>query len=120
MTLQSSSSPYTAIVVTDVSVKNDIATLISYIHTCNHILIKTVYHIAFITSTEAELFAIRYGINQACNKENISKMIIVTNSIHAARKIFDNKSNPYQIHSTAILCELQHFFSAHQRNSIEF
>ena len=50
---------------------------------------------AFITSTKAELFAIRYGINQACNKENISKIIIVTNSIHAARKIFDNKSNPY-------------------------
>jgi len=37
-----------------------------------------------------------------------------------AKKLFDNKSNPYQIHMIAILHELQRFFSAHQENSIEF
>ena len=63
MTLQSSSSPYTAIAVTDESIKNDIATSISHIHSCNHPLIKTVYHVAFVTSTEAELFTIRCSIN---------------------------------------------------------
>ena len=96
------------------SIKNDIATLISHIHSCNHPLIKMVHHAAFVTSTEAKLFAIR------CSKENISKIIVVTNSIHVARKIFNDKSNLYQIHLTAILCELQHFFSACQENSIEF
>ena len=120
MALQSFSFSHIAIVVTDMSIKNDIAASISYIHSCNHPLIKTVHHAAFVTSIEAELFTIRYGINQACSKENISKIIIVTNSIHVARKIFDDKSNPYQIHLTAILCELRHFFSAHQGNSIEF
>jgi len=79
-----------------------------------------VHHAAFITSTEAKLFAIRCGINQACSIENISKIIVVTNSIHAARKIFHDKFNPYQIHLTAVLCELQHFFAAGQENSIEF
>jgi len=106
MTLQSSSSPHTAIIVTDASVKNDIATSVSHIHIHNHPLIKTVHHAAFITSTEAELFAIRCGINQACSKENVSKIIIVTDSIHATKKLFDNKSNPYQIHMTAIFHKL--------------
>ena len=120
MTLRSLFSPNTAIVVTDASVKNDIATSISHIHSFNQPLIKTVHYATFITSIEAELFAIRCGINQACSTENISKIIVVTDFIHAARKIFDDKSNPYQIHSTAVLQELRHFFSVGQENFIEF
>jgi len=120
MTLHSSSSPHTEIVVTYTSIKNDIATSISHIHIYDHPLIKTVYHTAFITSTEAELFAMRCSISQACSKENISKIIVVTNSIHAAKKIFDDKTHPYQIHTTAILSELRQFFTTGQGNSIEF
>ena len=95
MTLQSSSSPHTAIVATDASIKNDIATSISHVHICDHSLTKMVHHTVFITSTEAELFAIRYGINQACSKENVFKIIIITNSIHTVKKIFDSKSHLY-------------------------
>ena len=120
MVLQSSSSPSIAIVVMDASIKNDIATSILHIHLIDHPLTKTVHYIVFITSTEVELFAIRCGINQACNKENVSKIIIIINSIHAAKKIFDNKSHPYQIHTMAILSELHHFFTTSQENSIEF
>jgi len=106
MTLHSSSSPHTAIVITDASIKNDIATSVSHVHICDHPLIKMVHHATFITSTEAELFVIRCSINQAYSKENVSKIIIVTDSIHVAKKIFNDKSHPYQIHTTAILCEL--------------
>jgi len=120
MTLQSSSSPHTAIVVTDASVKKDIATSISHVYMCNHPLTKMVHHAAYITSTEAELFAIRCGINQACSKKDISKIVIITNSIHAAKKIFDSKSHPYQLHTTAILQELHWFFTKDQNNSIKF
>ena len=103
LTLQLSSSPHTAIVVTDASIKKDITTSISYVHIHNHPLTKMVHHAVYVTSTEAELFAIRCGINQVCNKENISKIVIITNSIYAAKKIFDSKSHPYQLHTTAIL-----------------
>jgi len=106
MTLQLSSSLHTAIIVTDASIKNDIATSISHVHICDHPLTKMVHHTAFITSTEAELFAIRCGINQACSKENVFKFIIITNSIHAAKKIFDSKSHLYQLYTMAILSEL--------------
>ena len=48
-----------AIVVSNASIKNDIATLVSHIHICDQPLVKMVHHAAFVTSTEAELFAIR-------------------------------------------------------------
>ena len=120
MVLQISSSLSTALVVTDVSIKNDIATSISYINLADHPLIKTVHHAIFITSMEAELFAIRCGINQACIKEGVSKIIVVTDSIHAVKKIFDSKSHLYQSHTMAILSKLRHFFETSQKNSIEF
>ena len=119
MTIQAS-TPHTAIVVSNASIKNDIATSISHIHICNQPLVKTVHHVAFVTSTEVELFAIRCGINQACNEENISKVIVITDSIHAAKKIFDTKSHPYQIHISVILNKLRQFFMRCQDNHIKF
>jgi len=95
MTIQSFMSPHMAIVVSDASVKNDITTSVSHIHIHDQPLVKTVHHTVFVTSTEAELFAIRCGINQACNKANISKVIVITDSIHVAKKIFDTKSHLY-------------------------
>jgi len=118
--LQTSSSPYTAFVITDASIKNNIATSILHIHSMNSSLTKTVHHASFVTSTEAKLFAIRYGINQACSKNNISKIIVITDSIYAAKKIFDSDSHPYQLHSIAILRELQEFFNSNPNNTIEF
>ena len=106
MVLRNSSSLHIALVITDASIKNNIATSISHIHIANHPLTKTVHHAVFVTSMEAELFTIRCSINQACTKENVSKVIIVTDSIHAANKIFDSKSHPFQSHTAAILSEL--------------
>jgi len=110
----------TTIIVTDASIKNDIATFILHIHTYNNPIAKTVYHVVHITSTEAELFAIRCSINQASNCDGISKIIVVTNSIHVAKRIFNLSLHPFQVHSVAILAELQKFFLRHQDNSIEF
>ena len=63
MVLHNSSSPLTALVITDASIKNDIAMSISHIHIANRPLTKTVYYATFVTSIEAELFTIRYSIN---------------------------------------------------------
>jgi len=120
MTIQSFMSPHTAIVVSDASIKNDIATSVSHIYIHNQSLVKTVHHAAFVTSTEAESFAIRCSINQVCNKANISKVIVITNSIHVAKKIFNTKSHPYQIHTSVILNELRQFFTKCQENHIKF
>ena len=120
MVLYYSSDPHAALVITDASIKNDIATSISHIHLANRPLIKTVHHASFVTSTEAELFAIRCGINQAYLISNVSKIVVVTDSIHMAKKIFDYGSHSFQIHSAAILSKLRIFFSSNNSNSIEF
>jgi len=101
----------TTLVVTDASIKNDIATSVAHIHQTNISLIKTVHHTVFVTSLEVELFAMRCGINQAYSKDNISKIIIITDSIHTAKLIFDSSSHPLQSHSAAILSELRLFLT---------
>ena len=106
MVIETSSSSSTAIVVTDASIKNDVATSISHTHTHNNPIVKTVHHMVHITSTKAELFTMRCSINQASNHNNISKIIIVTDSIYVARKIFDPSSYFFQVHSVTILTEL--------------
>ena len=63
ITISSSMFSHMALVVSDASVKHDIATLVSHIHMYDKPLIKMVHHAAFITSTEAELFMIRCGLN---------------------------------------------------------
>ena len=120
MVLCNSSLPNTALMIMDASIKNNIATSISHIHIVNRPLIKTVHHASFVTSMEVELFAIRYGINQASSINNVSKIIVITDSIHVAKKIFDSESHPFQIHTTAILSELRKFFNSNNANSIEF
>ena len=120
MVLSNSSSPQSVLVIMDASIKYDIATSISHVHIVNHPLIKTVHHASFVTSTKAELFAIRCSINQACSIDSVSKIIVVTDSIHATKKIFNSESHPYQLHSAAILSELQRYFNSNLNNSIEF
>jgi len=90
----------------DTSVKNNVATSIAYIHVHNKLITKTLHHALNVTSIEAKLFAIRSGINQATNLNDILKIIIVTDSIHVARKIFDLSSHLFQKHLAIILNEL--------------
>ena len=113
-------SPSSAIIVTDASIKNNIATSIAHVHQADSPLIKTIHHAVFVTSSEAELFTIRCGINQACCKDNISKIVIITDSIYSVKRIFDSSAHPLQLHSAAILSKLRIFFNKSQNNSIEF
>ena len=120
MVLKSSSSSSVAIIASDASIKNNVATSIVHIYTYSKPLTKTIHYTVLITSTKAELFAIRCGINQATNLNNIAKIIVVTDSIHAARKIFNSSVHSYQIQSAAILYKLCNFFNCHEDNTIEF
>ena len=56
-----------ALIVTDASIKNNVATSITHIHIHNRDIIKTIYHAVNILFTEVELFTTRCGINQATN-----------------------------------------------------
>jgi len=118
--VESSSLQSIAIIAMDTNIKNNIATSISYMHISNQSLIKTLHHTAFVTSSEAELFAIRYSISQASSKKNVSKIIIITDSIYIAKRIFDPSSHLLQSQSVAILGNLCRFFSRDPDNLIKF
>ena len=108
------------LVITDASIKNNVAISIAHVHICNKPVVKTLHHAVNINSMEAELFAIRYGINQATNSTGILKIIVITDLIHAIKKIFDLLLHLFQTHLASILCELPKFFALNQDNSIEF
>ena len=73
------------IVISDGSIKNQVATTIAHIYVHDNPVIKTLHHAVNITSTEAKLFAIRCGINQATLLANINCIVIIMDSLHAAK-----------------------------------
>ena len=109
-----------ALVIFDVGIKNNVATSITHIYICNKPIIKTIHHTTNVTSTEAELFVIRCGINQAINLLGILKIIIITNSIYVVKKIFNSATHLYQLQLVAISEELRKFFVTNINNSIKF
>ena len=84
-----------AIVISDTSIKDNVTTSVAHIHLYNNLIKKTVYHAINITSIEAELFAIRCGINQATQVPDIFYIIVIMDTIHVVQKIFDLSIYPY-------------------------
>jgi len=65
------------LIISDASVKNNVTTSVLHIHRGQEIITKTVYHTMNIASTEAELFAIRCGINDVTQIQNVIHIIII-------------------------------------------
>jgi len=70
-----------------------------------------------ITTTEAKLFTICCGINQAVGISNVKHIIVI---IYTTRSIFNSSMHHYQIYSTTISQELREFFIKDNNNHIEF
>ena len=119
-TLRVSSNTSSAIVISNTSIKNHVATSISHIYSHNRPITKTIHRMANVSTTKAELFVIWCGINQAVSVTNVNYIVIVMDSLHTTKKIFDSSFHPYQIHSAAILSELREFLSRNANNCIEF
>jgi len=102
------------------SIKNQIAMSIIHVYFFRNPITKTLHYIVNVTIIEAKLFAIGYGINQAIQITNINCIVIITNSIHTAHRIFDSSVYPYQIQSSAISRELRESFNKDLINSIKF
>ena len=93
---------------------------ISHIHSSFNNIRKIIHHTINVTSTEAKLFAIKYGINQVIQIPETTHIVIITDAIHPAECIFDFSIHPYQFQSIAIVKNLRLFFLKHLINAIEF
>ena len=109
-----------ALVITNASIKFDVATSIAHIHIHDKPVVKILHHVVNITSIEAKLFTMRCGINQAINSHRILKIIIITDSIYLAKRIFDLLLHLFQLHTITILSDLRKIFTYSQENSIKF
>ena len=117
---KSSDSSLTTLIVSDASIKNNVTISIAHIHIRDRLVMKTLHYALNITSTEAKLVVIRCSINQATNHDFIFTVIIIMDSIHMVRKIFNLSSHPYQKHVVFILKKLCSFFLCYLNNCIEF
>jgi len=102
------------------SIKNNVAVSIAHIHVHNKLMVKTLYHAINVTSSEAKFFAIRCDIIQAICSHEISKIIVIMDFIHAAKKIFDLSLHMLQKQAVLILKDLREFFNHHHENIINF
>jgi len=109
-----------AIIILDVSITNQVAISIAYVHVHDSPIIKTIHYAINVTTTKAELFAIRCGLNQSIQLFKIECIVVITDSIHAAKKIFDSLIHPYQVQTLVISKEIREFFGISYNNSIDF
>ena len=107
--LNVSSDPLTVIIVSNTSIKNNIITSITHIYLFNSSLKKTLHYTSNVITMKAELFAIRYGINQASQIPGTSHIIIITNTLYVSQRIFNSTICLYQIQLIAISKDLQIF-----------
>ena len=79
----------TMLIISDMSVKNNIITSVSHIQRKHEIIMETVYHVMNVIFIVVKIFAIRYSISQASQIQGIIYIVIVTSVISAAKRIFD-------------------------------
>ena len=120
VTFKVSSNLFSTIVVLDASIKNQVTTSISYIHSFDKPVIKTLHRAINITTAEAELFTIQCSINQAVANPNIKHIVVIIDSLYITRKILNSSTHLYQIYLAAISIELREFFSKDSQNCIIF
>jgi len=92
--ISTSSDPSACIIISNTSIKNYIATSISHVHSFNWPIIKTCHQAINMFTTEAKLFAIKYGINQT-SISHIKYIVVITDFLHIVKKIFDLSLHPY-------------------------
>jgi len=105
------SSPSHTCIIADGGVKNGTITAISHIWHANTRIKRLQMHAMNASSTEAEIMAMRIGLEFALSIEDIKHITLITDSIHAAKKIFDTTIHPYQSLITPLATKIHEFFA---------
>ena len=102
------------------SVKNNIAILVSHIWREYKIIVKIIYYTMNILLIKAKLFTIRCNISWTSQIQGITCIIIITDIIHTTKHIFNISIYLYQLHIIIISNNLRNFFNKNTSNSISF
>jgi len=100
--------------------KSQVATAVAHIWTDNSIVQCLQVNSINVTSIEAELMAICLGLIPAMEEENIHDIIVITDSIAIAKKIFESKTDPLQNMFIPVTSAIDSFFRKDGTNKIQF
>jgi len=93
---------------------------LQHIWTDNSIVQRLQVNSINVISIEAELMAVRLGLIPAMEEENIHDIIVITDSIATAKKIFEFKTDPLQNMFIPVTLAIDSFFRKDGRNKIQF
>ena len=110
--LFSQSSISNTCIVADGGVKKEAATAVAHTWSSNSIIDRKTLHATNVTSIKAEVMAIRLGLDNALEKEQINHITVTTDCIQAAKAFFDPKPNPFQSLTKATTKRIHNFFSS--------
>jgi len=99
----------TIVVVSEASIRKNIAISISHVHSFPNDIRKTIYYAINITLTKAKLSTIRCGVNQAIQIPDTT-CIVIMDFIYIAKYIFDFFIYLYQLQLITIAKNLRMFF----------
>jgi len=94
--------------------------VVAHVWSDNSIVKQLQVYSVNITSIGAELMAIHIGLIPAIEINNIHDIIIITNSITAARKILESKVDSLQNIFLPLASAIKTFLSKDGRNKIYF
>jgi len=107
------------IVIINVSIKDNITMSVSHVYAYGRELFKKIHYAVNVILTEAKLFAIKCVINQSCYITNVYKIIIITDTIHVTKKIFDSSIYPYELQAVKVAQCLRVFFNRDPSNVVK-
>ena len=119
---EASSDPSTLVVVTDASVippRNMQAVSAAHFWRLGVQVSSSKAPARQATALDAELFAIRLGVVKATSF-NVKHIILITDSLSAARRAVDASVHSGQAHSLSVVGALREFFTQHPDTSIDF
>jgi len=100
--------------------KSHVTTAVAHIWFDNSVIQHLQIHSINVTSIEAKLMAIRTGLIPVMERDNIHDIIIITDSIAAARKILESKVDSLQNIFIPIISTVDTFLRKDSRNKIHF
>ena len=73
-----------------------------------------------ISLMEAEIFAIKYSIGQVSQIQDITCIVVITDTIHVAKCILNTSIHSHKLYTIIISSDLGNFFNRNVNNSISF
>jgi len=114
-------TPHNITIIADGSIKkSQVATAVTHIWLEHSIVQRLQANSINVTSIEAELMAIYLGLIPAIEEENVHNIIVITDFIAAAKKVFESKTNSLQNMFIPVTLAIDSFFRKDGRNKIQF